>query len=128
MNIHKETEKELDEICRRLALIKAEYRCQKCGGDSDDVSLDWHHVVPRSRGMVYRWSSVNFLCLCRGCHAKWHESPSVALEWFKSSYPGQSAAIMNLTPFPHMNLDGKKKLLKTIREAFQKECVETLPF
>jgi ATP-dependent DNA helicase RecQ len=61
---------------RRAALLRDQYRCQKCGA-SDRSELDVHHRMPRSIQIDH--SPANLVTLCDGCHAAIHLNLQVGL-------------------------------------------------
>lgn len=60
---------------RREAFLRDKFRCQYCGVESHDLTLD--HVVPRHRGGKHEWSNV--VSACSSCnHRKANRTPSEA--------------------------------------------------
>ena len=62
----------LDELCATIVKNRAEWRCQKCGRDREQVTMNWAHIVRRANREV-RWRLDNAFCLCVGCHY-WFDS------------------------------------------------------
>jgi 5-methylcytosine-specific restriction endonuclease McrA len=51
-------------LSRREIFIRDGYRCQYCGRQTGDLTLD--HVIPRSRGGSHTWE--NLVSACRSCN------------------------------------------------------------
>jgi 5-methylcytosine-specific restriction endonuclease McrA len=75
------TAKELDALCREVVFLRDGGKCRKCG--RSDGLMDWAHVYSR-RFRVTRWLPANSMVLCRTHHLWWHQSPTEAIEWWKS--------------------------------------------
>ena len=75
--------KNLDEVCRELALERDGNRCVKCGVYSEGgYGLHASHIVPKQRGYHVRWVLDNIKILCAGCHLWWHKDPLAGI-WLK---------------------------------------------
>ena len=62
-------------LSRREVFIRDSYRCQYCGKNTRDLTLD--HVVPRSRGGLHTWQNV--ASACKRCnHRKAGRTPREA--------------------------------------------------
>ena len=65
----------LRRLSRREAFQRDRYRCQYCGLESHDLTLD--HVVPRYRGGKHEWTNV--VSACSACnHRKGNRTPTEA--------------------------------------------------
>ena len=51
-------------LSRREIFIRDGYRCQYCGRQTGDLTID--HVIPRSRGGSHTWE--NLVSACRACN------------------------------------------------------------
>lgn len=51
---------------RPILLERDNYQCARCGYDEFPVSLDEHHIIPRSQGGSNE--EKNGITLCRNCH------------------------------------------------------------
>lgn len=62
-------------MSRKETFLRDKYRCQYCGLESHDLTLD--HVLPRVRGGKHEWTNV--VSACSGCnHRKGNRTPSEA--------------------------------------------------
>jgi 5-methylcytosine-specific restriction endonuclease McrA len=62
-------------LSRREIFARDGYRCQYCGRETHDLTLD--HVVPRHRGGTHSWD--NLVAACRSCnHRKGGKLPEEA--------------------------------------------------
>ena len=62
-------------LSRKEAFMRDKYRCQYCGVESHDLTLD--HVMPRHRGGKNEWSNV--VSACSNCnHRKGNKTPAEA--------------------------------------------------
>jgi 5-methylcytosine-specific restriction endonuclease McrA len=62
-------------LTRREAFLRDHHRCQYCGTESGNLTID--HVVPRVRGGGHQWTNV--VAACRGCnHRKAGRTPEEA--------------------------------------------------
>lgn len=62
-------------LSRREAFLRDRYRCQYCGKESRDLTID--HVVPRVRGGKHEWENV--VAACSHCnHKKAGRTPAEA--------------------------------------------------
>mgnify|MGYP006281058721 CR=1 FL=1 len=56
---------------RNEVLRRDEHTCQNCG-QSTNVELEVHHIVPKSKGGTHKMS--NLRTLCKDCHSSIHTS------------------------------------------------------
>ena len=63
-------------------------RCQHCG--DSDARMEVHHVHYVKGRMAWEYPDVMMMCLCRYCHAGWHEEHKKA----------QNALAIALKPVP----------------------------
>jgi hypothetical protein len=63
------------------ALIREEDHCEWCGAKND--TLQCAHIFTRSY-KITRYDPLNAICLCAGCHFRWHKEPVEAVEWVKN--------------------------------------------
>lgn len=62
-------------LTRREAFLRDRHRCQYCGKESRDLTLD--HVIPRQRGGKHTWENV--VSACNTCnHRKGNRTPMEA--------------------------------------------------
>lgn len=52
-------------LWKKIALERANHRCEKCGSDRVNV----HHIIKKSRSRLLRWDIKNAMVLCSKCHA-----------------------------------------------------------
>lgn len=58
-------------------------RCMNCHRSGEEVTLDVHHIVPRSRGGSHRLS--NLVLLCRQCHGAIHKDKMAPrVRWYSN--------------------------------------------
>lgn len=82
---------------KRLARIKANFKCAYCGLGNPQYQTHGSHVYNEG---VYKSMSAdvdNILCLCAGHHStapgrrpknwNWHANPIDAINWFNEKYP-----------------------------------------
>ena len=95
---YKPSEKEkLRKKCVKLAKDivkkKANYTCEKCTRNKDQVQQQGSHIYPEGRYRSMSADIDNILCLCAGCHMwssdSWHENPLESAEWFHQKYPAR---------------------------------------
>ena len=55
--------------------------------------LQCAHVISRSN-LHLRFNELNALCLCAGCHLKWHHEPLWAVTWFQKTFPVEYKYLM----------------------------------
>lgn len=68
----------------RSLIVRSRGRCEMCGSKNN---LQDHHVVEKSRSTYLRYDLENSLCLCMGCHMKWHHMGVLAAgDWFMKKY------------------------------------------
>ncbi|MFA7290357.1 MAG: recombination protein NinG [Melioribacteraceae bacterium] len=72
--------KKLDKVFG--AFIRSRKNCEWCAKDGNVVQLQWCHIFTRKCHNT-RWSELNSLCLCSGCHRKAHDYPVLFTEWLK---------------------------------------------
>jgi hypothetical protein len=97
-------------------LIRKRGTCEMCGQDKKD--LQCAHVITRST-IHLRYDTRNSLCLCSGCHLRWHHSPLWAITWYKSVYPENAKYLLKQKNVIERNFDYQEvidKLKKTIHE------------
>jgi len=74
-------EDELDKAWSILIKLIAEKKCEHC---SKTKYLNSHHIYSRAKKSV-RWSTMNGICLCVGCHIgvnfSAHKTPTEFTEW-----------------------------------------------
>jgi hypothetical protein len=69
-NVIKEADKYLYAFC----LVRADYKCEKCGNRTDDQ--DPHHILPKSVYPQHRHNPSNIAILCRRkCHIMAEDHP-----------------------------------------------------
>ena len=68
-------------LCVRLA---ADNTCENCGGYATDCA----HLYGRRRFTV-RWSALNAIALCRGCHEKFGDEPFLWTDFIDAKWPGR---------------------------------------
>ncbi len=62
-------------MTRRETFIRDRYRCQYCGADTKELTID--HVIPRHRGGKHEWGNVVAACtICN--HRKGNRTPGEA--------------------------------------------------
>jgi len=70
-------EDELDDLCRKVILIRDGFVCRKCGqGPAQHgvrVKLDAHHILTKGSHPELRWEIGNLVSLCRLCHSWFHD-------------------------------------------------------
>lgn len=67
----------LDKICSEIVHHRG--RCERCGNRR---TLQCCHIFSRSNRSV-RWSLINLLCLCAGCHFWGHKNPVLFTEFVR---------------------------------------------
>jgi len=57
---------------RKKVYRRDRYECQNCGrgGESNNIELHAHHIVPKSKGGTHKMS--NLISLCKKCHDAVH--------------------------------------------------------
>jgi len=53
-----------EKIWKKIALYRADNRCEKCG----EIGVNVHHIIPKSRCRALRWDVDNALVLCPRDH------------------------------------------------------------
>ena len=53
---------------KRIALIRDNYCCQRCGKNKDDIGLDVDHIKERSKYPELELELNNLQTLCKDCH------------------------------------------------------------
>ena len=66
--------KKLDIIFSQLVRERANYCCEKCGGNFRDGGLDCCHIMGR-RSVALRWHPANAIAMCRADHMWFTEHP-----------------------------------------------------
>ena len=80
--------KKLDDIAKKFAKERDEYKCQHTGIKVLGTNAHGSHVIPVSAGLALRWDLNNIKCLCYHSHINWwHKNPLEATEWFKEKFP-----------------------------------------
>lgn len=65
-------------------LVRSIGHCQRCGST---ITLQHAHIVPRTN-FTLRYSILNALCLCYGCHIMFaHKDPLGFTEWLDKKFP-----------------------------------------
>ncbi len=60
--------------------------CEWCDQVKD--TLQCAHIISRTY-VNTRFDKDNLLCLCAGCHMKWHKEPIEAVRWLELRFPGR---------------------------------------
>lgn len=83
----KKTNSTLKKIADKLfsTVVRQEERCEWCGKTDN---LQCAHIISRNN-LTLRYDLENALCLCAGCHFKWHQSPTEAIRWLDKTFPGR---------------------------------------
>jgi len=79
----------LDDLWRKMILLRDGNQCQKCGKRKSlgsGNSIQPHHIYGRSNFRV-RWNPTNGIALCGGCHTltnySAHKAPIDFINWLK---------------------------------------------
>lgn len=73
--------RKLDTECSRI--VRSRGSCQWCGLE-DYEKLQCAHIYSRTYKSV-RFDMLNLLCLCGGCHFRWHKKPLESSEWVRNT-------------------------------------------
>lgn len=72
------TKAQIAQLDREFSLlIRSDGKCRRC---CSTQHLQTSHIYSR-RYMSIRWSVMNAMCLCAGCHLFWHHNPTEAVAW-----------------------------------------------
>ena len=87
--MNKSVKLKLDKLWSKAVKVRAGYKCERNPSHKSDTtkSLNSHHLFTRS-AMSTRWSMMNGICLCVGCHRYAHREPLDFHEWVKG-YKGE---------------------------------------
>ncbi len=80
--------KKLDKLSAEFTHLKDNCTCQMCGKVVSGSDCHVSHIIPRSRGVRFRWLPENLMVKCFHCHIHiWHKNPVKAGAWFSEKYP-----------------------------------------
>ena len=54
------------------------------------------HVIPKSRGNIYRFDDLNLILLSFTSHTWWHAEPFASAKWFREKFPNRAIYLDNL--------------------------------
>jgi hypothetical protein len=72
-----------DTLFSLLVRRRDKYVCQRCKAQyniDSGASLQCSHHYGRARRRL-RWSPINAVALCAGCHRQWHSHPDESAAW-----------------------------------------------
>lgn len=81
----------LDELLRKLVLLRDGFRCRKCGAGikaGRGTALQAAHLFPKGQYPALRHEPLNVLTLCWNCHlgnGGWHKNPLDSWEWVRET-------------------------------------------
>jgi hypothetical protein len=84
-------EEELDDLTRRIVLIRDKFKCRKCGkgirSAPTGAVLQVHHIMTKGSAPSLRWELDNLLLVCKGCHfGTFHNRDSErARDWYHAN-------------------------------------------
>jgi len=110
--------KKLDEIVVKIVKVRDKHLCQYCHKLVEGSNAHCSHVIPRSRGMIYRWDLNNLKLLCYHHHINWwHKDPVEAGKWFREAFPERMAYLDALrdNPLKKYTVADLKELLAKFR-------------
>lgn len=75
--------KKLEELAKEFAKQRDGYTCQYSGEKVSGSNAHGSHVIPKSKGLRWRWDLANIKCLSYHNHINWwHKNPIEAFRWF----------------------------------------------
>jgi 5-methylcytosine-specific restriction endonuclease McrA len=87
--------------------------CEWCGGLKN---LQAAHVVTRAN-LRLRYCIDNLLCLCAGCHLKWHHDPLEAMLWFNTTWPERATYLLKeKNIIRKMTIQDYQKIIKELSD------------
>lgn len=81
-------EDELDDLMRRIVLIRDKFKCRRCGkgirSAPTGAVLQVHHIMTKGSAPALRWELDNLLLVCKGCHFGifHHRDSERARDWY----------------------------------------------
>jgi len=69
-----------DTIWSKYIRLKNNYTCEYCHRKFNPEGLNLHHFISRKKENT-RFDEENSLCLCIGCHRKFHDYPNIQVEF-----------------------------------------------
>lgn len=95
-------------------LVRSTGHCQRCGS----VNMLQHaHIIPRTN-FTLRYSILNGLCLCYGCHIMFaHKDPLQFVEWLDTTFPDRMSYLRDRrNVITKRTIDDIKEIIKNIKE------------
>lgn len=85
-------------LAKKIARMKAGYRCEYCGLGEPQRMTHGSHIYSEGKNPNMSADVDNILCLCWLCHMgglhkvsakrfSWHGTPREAQDWFEQKYP-----------------------------------------
>ena len=131
MNNRKKIEKDLDNLWRGAIVIRAGFKCERCG--CSESKKNAHHIIPRTYKRL-RWEPSNGICLCEHqCHRKAHDYPKEFEIWLEDKSPMlqeslQEIRARGISPYSLSELESVGDNLRSIVSRLNEESVDDLPF
>jgi 5-methylcytosine-specific restriction endonuclease McrA len=92
--------RDLDTLAAKVCKLRDLLVCQRCRKRiRDPRGCHAHHIQSRSR-LSLRWSLVNLVTLCYGCHRYVHGHPQQTVEWFAATFPDRDSILAEETQKP----------------------------
>ena len=130
----KELTTKLDHLFADYIKHRDGHICQRCGKLVTGLYAHCSHVIPKSRGIIYRWEPCNAKLLCWLCHGGWwHMNPLTREIWFQEMFPERWKVIERLKKEPLIRYSDEDLLtimtcLTVAMHELPPEPEEELPF
>ena len=112
----KTLKKKLWELTKQYIRLRDRNLCQHCGKYVTGKQAHTSHVIPKSRGNIYRYNLDNLKLLCYTCHRWWHGNPIESGEWFKTKFPERYKRIQELSGVVQFRRADYERMIKEVEE------------